>query len=79
MYWHGPNCLGGPVSWQRNRDSGAGANVLGAYAGPETPDGDEEVRTDLVERVRREIAEGVYETPEKWQAALERLLERLEE
>jgi len=34
-------------------------------------------RPDLVARVRREIAEGVYETPEKWQAALERLIEEL--
>jgi hypothetical protein len=32
----------------------------------------------LVERVRREIAEGVYETPEKWEQALDRLLDDLE-
>jgi hypothetical protein len=38
-----------------------------------------EVRADLVERVRREIAAGVYDTPEKWAVALERLLERLDE
>jgi hypothetical protein len=44
-----------------------------------TPAPDPEVRTELVERVRREIAAGVYETPEKWAVALERLLERLEE
>jgi hypothetical protein len=31
-----------------------------------------------VERVRREIEAGTYETPEKWEAALEKLLERLE-
>jgi len=37
----------------------------------------EEIRHELVARVRREIAEGVYETPEKWQAALDRLAERL--
>jgi hypothetical protein len=37
------------------------------------------IRTDLVERVRREIAAGTYETPEKWAIALERLLQRLEE
>jgi hypothetical protein len=36
-------------------------------------------RADLVERVRREIAEGVYETEEKWEAALGRLLDRLEQ
>jgi hypothetical protein len=43
---------------------------------PHAPDG--EIRHELVERVRREIAAGTYETPEKWAAALERLLQRLE-
>jgi hypothetical protein len=38
----------------------------------------EEFRHDLVARVRRQIADGVYETPEKWQAALDRLAEELE-
>jgi hypothetical protein len=37
------------------------------------------IRADLVARVRREIAAGTYETPEKWEAALERLLRRLAE
>jgi hypothetical protein len=32
-----------------------------------------------VERVRRDIAAGVYDTPEKWQAALDRMLERFEQ
>ena len=36
------------------------------------------IRHDLVERVRREIAAGTYETPERWEAALDRLLEHLE-
>ena len=36
------------------------------------------IRSDLVRRVRREIAEGRYDTPDKWDAALERLLARLE-
>jgi hypothetical protein len=34
-----------------------------------------EERRQLVFRVRREIAEGVYETPEKWELALDRLFE----
>jgi hypothetical protein len=38
---------------------------------------DTEIRAELVKRVRREIAAGTYETPEKWQAALERLLEHV--
>ena len=45
----------------------------------ETPPRGEDIRSDLVERVRREIAAGVYETPEKWDIALQRLLERLED
>jgi hypothetical protein len=46
---------------------------------PPPPRPDPEVRADLVARVRREIAAGTYETPEKWDLALERLLRRLEE
>ena len=37
----------------------------------------EEFRHDLVARIRRQIADGVYDTPEKWEAALERLAEDL--
>ena len=40
-----------------------------------TPDG--EIRHDLVARVRRQIAAGTYETPEKWQEALDRLADDL--
>jgi len=40
--------------------------------------GDPEIRTELVKRVRREIAEGTYDTPEKFDQALDRLLDRLE-
>ncbi len=34
-------------------------------------------RHDLVARLRRQIADGIYETPEKWEAALDRLAEEL--
>ena len=36
------------------------------------------IRHDLVERVRREIAAGTYDTEEKWLAAEEALLRRIE-
>ena len=36
------------------------------------------MRLDLIARVRQEIAAGTYDTPEKWEAALDRLLERLD-
>lgn len=39
------------------------------------PDG---IRHELVARIRREIAEGVYDTEEKWLAAEEALLRRIE-
>jgi negative regulator of flagellin synthesis FlgM len=40
---------------------------------------DPDIRQDLVERIRREIAAGTYETPEKWELALERLIQHLEQ
>lgn len=36
------------------------------------------LRWDLVVRVRREIEAGTYETPEKWEIALDRLQAELE-
>lgn len=35
------------------------------------------IRKELVNRVRREIADGVYDTPKKWEEALDRLLDRM--
>jgi hypothetical protein len=69
MHRHGPSCLQGPVRRGRFR------RPVPQSSGHPQPD----IRPDLVERIRREIAEGTYETPEKWQAALDRLLERLAE
>lgn len=37
------------------------------------------IRQELVDRIRREIAEGTYDTPEKWEAALDLLLRQLDE
>jgi hypothetical protein len=39
---------------------------------------DSSVRYDLVARIRKEIAEGTYDTPEKFDLALARMLERLD-
>ncbi|MCE9561078.1 MAG: flagellar biosynthesis anti-sigma factor FlgM [Planctomycetes bacterium] len=49
--------------------------LVGANEKP-GPDG---IRHELVARVRREIAAGTYDTEEKWLAAEEALLRRLEE
>lgn len=39
----------------------------------------DDIRRERVERTRREIAAGVYDTPERWQAALDRLFDQLEQ
>jgi len=93
MYRHGPDCLEGPVSrttrnWDEiaaSKGSGSPPNPLDQgpeqdpdvqYAGqPDTSSG---IRWELVKRVRREIVEGTYETPEKWEAALETMLRILD-
>jgi hypothetical protein len=66
MYTHGPNCLPGPVS--RTSSWWTAAKLDNPL-----------IRQELVERVRREIASGTYDTPEKWEAALWRLCQRLEQ
>ena len=70
MHAHGPSCLSGPLA--RDRD------WWSIPAGSDGARHDAPIRHALVERVRREIAEGTYETPEKFEAALERLLGRLD-
>ncbi|HKI38637.1 MAG TPA: hypothetical protein VKA46_42710 [Gemmataceae bacterium] len=78
MHSHGPSCLPGPLTrdldhWSLPAGADSFLNTDGARhaAGP--------IRHHLVERIRREIAEGTYETPEKLEAALQRLLRRLNE
>jgi hypothetical protein len=44
---------------------------------PGAPSETAEVRWDLVQRIRQEIAAGTYDTPEKLEIALERLRARL--
>ena len=73
MNFHGASCLEGPVTRSR------------PWWGPEEETGiatleeaDPEIRHDLVARVRREIAAGEYDTPEKFERALDRLLLSLE-
>ena len=71
MLRHNASCLTGPVS--KARRSWSKGN-----AAPQPPKDETTVRVELVERVRREIAAGTYDTPEKMQIALERMLNRLE-
>jgi hypothetical protein len=75
MHTHSSSCLEGPVSgtrsWWQNGDVLGQATAKSALQ-------EEQVRADLVAHVRREIAAGTYDTPEKWQAALDRLCASLE-
>jgi hypothetical protein len=74
MIQHGPTCLDGPVTKARNW---WGATTrLDAVEATEVEVA-EDFRPDLVRRVRAEIAAGTYETPEKLELALGRLLDRL--
>jgi hypothetical protein len=76
MHAHGPSCLPGPIT----RDP-AWWSVPAGSDSPINGDGARHAATfrhRLVLRVRREIAEGTYDTPEKLEAALERLLRRLD-
>ena len=70
MRTHSPTCLEGPISgnrdWWRTGAPGDAKAVEPLF------------RAGLVEEVRRQIAAGTYDTPEKFDAALDRLLERLE-
>jgi hypothetical protein len=90
MYRHGPSCLEGPVTGTRewwspaDEDPALPGTSSMVWEGNRTdqsnidPIAEEQpIRTELVERVRREIALGIYDTPEKWQAALNRLFDEL--
>jgi hypothetical protein len=79
MHQHASTCLKGPVSrarrsWKRGPDQAKESTRRRARPSSSGPD--DGIRHDLVARVRQEIAAGTYDTPEKWQAALDRFLER---
>jgi len=64
MHIHSASCLEGPItkkrSWWHAAEAAAEDKTL--------------FRAGLVAQIRREIAAGAYETPEKWEAALNRML-----
>lgn len=87
MHRHGPDPLPGPLRgtpawWHGRKDDDPPTPNTMPTSSP-TPEPAKrtrkprKIRTELVERVRREIAAGTYETPEKFQAALDRLLGRM--
>src|SRR5262249_12055289 len=85
MHRHGPSCLEGPVSrrrglWQEPQSAVTPSPEpnSGNPRGKEIRRPDAPIRRELVERIRREIEAGIYDTPEKMEKALERLLEQLD-
>lgn len=82
MRQHGPSsCLVGPnLPARLLRGNGTPAKRKGVCRPvmPAPAAGDPTIRHDLVARVRREIAAGTYDTPERMEAALARMLERYE-
>lgn len=82
MQRHGPSCLTGPLSRRTGKafpaesaDRKDGSIPKPSARQPLTP----AERQERIERIRREIAAGDYDTPEKFALALDRLLRRLEE
>ncbi len=66
MHPHGPSCLPGPIT----RDLDLWSVPAGSDSAP--------IRHDLVERIRREIAQGTYDTPDRFEAAMQQLFRRLD-
>jgi hypothetical protein len=72
MQTHKRSCLEGPISrhrpWWQDIEA-----IEDAATGDKTL-----FRAGLVEQIRREIAAGTYDTEEKWEIALDRLMKRME-
>lgn len=86
---HGSQRLEGPLrgttAWWRDSSDQPGFDLTAAGTPLNPPDegnnrkkSNAGIRWDLVHRVRREIAAGDYDTPERWQAALDKLLDQLD-
>jgi hypothetical protein len=77
MHQHGPDCLDGPRSrvrdWWMRTPTVVLEDAIRSIDSVETP-----IRWDLVARIRRAIAAGTYDTPEKLEAALRKLQDRLD-
>lgn len=74
MQTHLPSRLSGPITHRREWWM-LPADHTDTVPNPTDPG----IRTALVRRIRREIAAGTYDTPEKMEQALQRLLHSWEE
>jgi hypothetical protein len=73
MYVHTPSRYDGPKTHRRAwwKPSATKPRVRRRGRAADAP-----IRQELVDRVRREIAAGTYDTPEKLEVALERMLDQ---
>jgi hypothetical protein len=79
MYCQVPEGTDGPVSSSRGGWMHSYSRKLPndqPFGKGRFPISQDSIRRELVERVRKEIAQGTYDTPEKMDIALERLLAR---
>ena len=63
--------------WE-SKDGSTSARSRAAIGGTDVAAPNGGIRVELVARIRKEIADGSYDTPEKLEAALERLIARLD-
>ncbi len=77
MQRHGPSCLTGPLS--RRTGKAFCADHAGDAGSVSRPGLTEAERQARIERIRREIEAGTYDTPEKFALAFDQLLRRLEQ
>jgi anti-sigma-28 factor FlgM len=78
MYRHGPSCLEGPVSESLRQTLPIWCGDSREMTFTSDMSEDPKFRADLVARIRKEIAAGTYETPQRWEAALDALFYRLQ-
>ncbi len=83
MHEHGPDEFPGPVRGSTAWWQGTGEQPAAEPPEPPTqrrrsPKEARPIRKELVERVRKEIAAGTYDTEERWEAALDCLLGQLD-
>ena len=77
---HHHKCLEGPVRGSSGWWQELGKMSTTAQVAPPKKKRNKKpaaIRQDLVARVKKEIAAGAYDTPEKWEATLDRLLDHL--
>lgn len=81
---HGPQSLAGPHSARQTQATGSSFSdqyadevQISDAARLAEAHGDADIRYDRVAEIRAQIASGTYETPEKLDAALERMLDEI--